>query len=409
MPTYSYTAKSLQGEEVSGEKTAKSERDLAGLLRQDGFVLVTANEMGRLKKISFFAAIKNSIPFLGKISLAEKMMFTKNLQVMVKAGITLPRGLQILSTQSKNAQFKKALEAISNDISKGRNFSDALGKYPQIFSELFQSMVAVGETSGTLEDVLRVLTKQMEREHELKSKIKGAMTYPIVILVAMVGVGIVMMITVVPKLSDTFTELKVELPPSTKIVIGLGNFLAQFWYLVPLIALVLFFLIRFILSLKMGKKATDGLFLRMPAIGPLIKKTNAAYTARTLASLITAGVPIVRALEVVAKTLSNSYFREAIIQAAEKVSRGADLSTALKPYQNIYPSLVVQMIEVGEETGQSAEILEKLADFYEAEVSDATKNISSIVEPVLMIIIGVVVAFFAVSMIQPMYSMMDSI
>ncbi len=227
--------------------------------------------------------------------------------------------------------------------------------------------------------------------------------------VGMIGVGIVMMITVVPKLSETFIELKVELPPSTKIVIGLANFLAQFWYLVPIIVLVLFFLIRFILSLKMGKKATDGLFLRMPAIGPLIKKTNAAYTARTLASLIAAGVPIVRALEVVAKTLSNSYFREAIIQAAEKVSRGSELSLALKPYQNIYPSLVVQMIEVGEETGQSAEILEKLADFYEAEVSDATKNISSIIEPILMIIIGAVVAFFAVSMIQPMYSMMDSI
>lgn len=409
MPTYSYTAKSLQGEDVSGEKTAKSERELAALLRQDGYVLITANEMGRQKNVSFFEAVKNSIPFLGKVSLAEKMMFTKNLQVMVKAGITLPRGLQILSTQSKNAQFKRALETIGEEISKGRNFSEALAKYPQIFSELFQSMVAVGEASGTLDEVLRVLTRQMEREHELKSKIKGAMTYPIVIIVAMIGVGIVMMITVVPKLSDTFKELKVELPPSTKLVIGLGNFLAQFWYLVPIMALVLFFLVRFVLSLKMGKKITDGLFLRLPAIGPLIKKTNAAYTVRTLSSLITAGVPIVKALEVVAKTLGNFYFREAITQAAEKVSKGANLSLALKPYQNVYPSLVVQMIEVGEETGQSAEILEKLADFYEAEVSDATKNISSIIEPALMIVIGAAVAFFAVSMIQPMYSMMNAI
>lgn len=410
MPKYSYTAKSFKGEKKSGTLEAKDELHLAKLLHQEGYVLISADEEGAKRTPHhFFKKWWGAIPFLGRVSLTEKMMFTRNLQVMVAAGLSLPRALKILGAQTKSAKLKKALSEIVDEIVKGRSFSEALGQHPDIFSELFQNMVKVAEESGTLEEVLKTLTRQMEREHELRTKVKGAMTYPAVIIAAMIGIGILMLIMVVPKLSETFEELGIDLPPTTKFVIATGNFLAQFWYLIPLIILALVVLVKILLSLKAGKKMMDTLFLKLPIISPIVRKTNAAYTVRTLSSLIASGVPIVSSLEIISRALSNVYFKQAVAEAAERVRKGADLSEALKPYQNIYPSLVVQMLEVGEETGQTPDILAKLADFFEEAVTNTTKNLASVIEPVLMLIIGAAVGFFAVSMIQPMYSMLGSL
>ncbi len=412
MPKYSYTAKSLKGENKSGTLDAKDESHLAKLLHQEGYILISAEKPGTKKKKSLLTLLRNLgtlIPFLGKVSIVEKMMFTRNLQVMVKAGLPLPRALRILGTQAKSKKLKKALSGVVDEIIKGRSFSEALSQHPNIFSEFFQNMVKVAEESGTLEDVLKILVRQMEREHELKSKVKGAMTYPLVIIIAMVGIGILMMIMVVPKLSETFEELEIDLPLMTQIVIAIGNFLAQFWYLIPLLILALIVFLKLLLSLKAGKKLMDKLFLKLPIVSPIIRKTNSAYTVRSLGSLIASGVPIVSALEIISRALSNFYFSQAMAEAAKRVRKGADLSEALKPYQDVYPSLVVQMLEVGEETGQTSDILIKLADFFEEEVSNATKNLASIIEPVLMIILGAAVGFFAVSMIQPMYSMLGTL
>jgi type IV pilus assembly protein PilC len=249
----------------------------------------------------------------------------------------------------------------------------------------------------------------MEREYTLKSKIKEALLYPTVIIAAMTGIGVMMLIVVVPKLAQTFEELELELPLTTQVVIGLGTFLVEKWYLAILILIILIFSFQIALKRKKGKKIFDGLFLRIPIIAPIVKKTNAAYTVRTLSSLITAGVPLVRALEIVANTLSNYYFKAAISQSINKVKKGEKLSQALRPYQNLYPSTVIQMIEVGEETGETSTVLEKLGDFFEEEVTNATKNLTAIIEPVLMLIIGGVVGFFAVSMVQPMYSMLSGL
>ena len=270
-------------------------------------------------------------------------------------------------------------------------------------------MIKVGEESGTLEDVLKVLTEQMEREHDLRSKILGALMYPAVILGAMAGIGVLMLIMVVPKLAETFKELDVELPATTRLVIFLGNFLAEKWYLAILIIVAIVILIRLAARTKQGKKLIDKTILKIPLISSLVKKTNSVYTTRTLSSLITAGVPIVRSLEIVSQSLSNFYFREALKNAAEKVRKGGKLSESLLPYQNIYPSLVLEMVAIGEETGETSAILGKLADFFEEEVTNITKNLSSVIEPILMLIIGGVVGFFAVSMVQPMYSMLGAI
>lgn len=405
MAKYFYTARSLKGESKIGTQEAKDTHELARVLRQEGYLLITAHLEEGLPKKKFAL----SLPFFDRVGVKEKMFFTRNLRVMIAAGLPLPRALRILAEQSKSKKFRNALIDVSEEIIKGRAFSQTLARYPVIFSELYQNMVKIGEESGTLEEVLNVLTQQMEREYELKSKIKGAMIYPTVIICAMIGIGFLMLIMVVPKLAETFKELNIELPLTTQIVIFLGTFLAEKWYLAISIVIIFLIIFRAILKTKIGKKLIDSLILKIPIISAIIKKTNSAYTTRTLSSLITAGVPIVRSLEIVSGALSNFYFKEAMTKAAEKVRKGEKLSEVIKPYQNLYPNLVSQMMEVGEETGETSSILAKLADFYEEEVTTATKNLSSIIEPVLMLIIGAVVGFFAISMVQPMYSMLQAI
>jgi len=406
MPRYNYIGKTLEGEPRSGTIEAKDEYQLARILRREGCILISA-ESGEAKKEK--KKFTFSIPFFGWVSLTEKIMFSRNLGVMIAAGVPLPRGLKILSGQSKNKKFKRILLDVREEIIKGKTFSGALSRYSKVFSELFVSMVKVGEETGTMEDVLKVVVQQMEKEHQIKSKIKGAMVYPAVILSAMICIGILMLIMVVPRLAKVFVELGVELPMTTKLVIATGSFLAKFWYTLPVIIIFVIVLLRTALRTKVGKLVFDTLILKIPIFSPIIKKTNSAHTVRTLSSLISAGVPIVRSLEIVSNSLSNVNYKKAISEAAEKVRKGGKLAEVLKKYENIYPNLVIQMIEVGEETGETANILEKLAEFFEEEVSNATKNLSAVIEPVLMLIIGAAVGFFAISMIQPIYSIMQTL
>jgi type IV pilus assembly protein PilC len=404
MPRYFYTAKSLEGEDKSGVLEAKDIHQLAQKLKGEGFILIKAIlEEEKLKK-----KFEISLPSFG-VPLTEKMFFTRNLQVMISTGLPLPKSLEILSLQSKSKKLKAALLQIKEEIVKGESFSNTLSNYPNIFSELFQSMIKVGEETGTLEKVLEVLSLQMERENDLKSKIKGAMVYPAVIICAMIGIGILMLVTVVPQLAKTFAELDIELPLTTRIVINLANFLVQKWYLVVIFFVFFLFLFWQILKTNFGKRTVDSFTLKLPIISPIIKNTNSAYTIRTLSSLIAAGIPLPRALEITSRTLGNIYYQNALMEAAEKVRKGEKLSNALKIYENIYPLTVIQMILVGEETGETSNVLTKLANFFESEVSNATKNLASVIEPVLMLLVGAAVGFFAISMIQPLYSMLGAI
>jgi len=401
MPRYSYLAKTRNGVSKRGVLEVKDEHELAKTLREEGCILIRA-ELDEGKKRKEFP-----FSFSWKVSLVDKTMFARNLRVMIMAGVPIPRSLNILTEQIKSKKFKKALLKIKEEIIKGESFSTALSQHPSIFAEVFVNMIKVGEESGTLEEVLDVLTIQMEKEHEIKSKIKGAMIYPAVIISAMIVIGIIMLIVVVPKLSALFEQLNIELPLTTRLVIVVGNFLSKFWYTVPIVFILLIILFRAALKTKLGKSTFDRIVLKIPIISPIVKKTYAAHTVRTLSSLISAGVPIVRSLEIVSGALGNVHYKKAIAEAAEKVRKGSKLAEVLEKYDNIYPTLVIQMIAVGEETGETSNILEKLAYFFEEEVSNATKNLSSVIEPILMLIIGVMVGFFAISMIQPMYSVMQ--
>jgi len=406
MPKYFFTARSQKGEPYSGTRGAKDEHELARILRSEGYILISAvPEAEFIKKRKF----KLVIPLFKSVSLTEKMMFTRNLQVMVSSGLSLPRCLEVLANQTKNPYFKDALLGIKEEIRKGKTFSAAISEYPDIFPELFQSMIKVGEESGTLEDVLKDLSLQIEREHDLRSKIKGAMIYPAIIVSAMIGIGILMLILVVPQIAKTFEELQIELPPTTQFVISLGTLLAEKWYLFFLGIIFCFFFFFQFIKTKKGKTIFDKVLLKVPIVSPIIKKSNSALTCRTLSSLMSAGVPIVRSLEITSKTLGNTFFQKALENAAKEVRKGEKLSDSLRGYEILFPPLVIEMIEVGEETGESSKVLSKLADFFEREVSSATQNLASVIEPVLMIIIGAMVGFFAISMIQPMYAMLGSL
>jgi len=402
MPKYFYTATSLDGEPQSGVLEAKDENELAKNLRKEGYMLVSSSLEKQKNKINFISK-------LSKVPLKEQLFFTRNFRLMIRAGVPLPKALTILSTQTRNEKFKQALLKVREEITKGKKLSDCLKAFPDIFSEFFCSMVKTGEETGNLEDVLKNIARQMERNYELRSKVKGALIYPAVIIVAMMGIGILMLVMVIPKLAATFDELGIELPFTTRMVIFLANSLIKFWPLFIFFALIIFFIVRQTLKTKKGGKIFDKIILKVPLVSPIIKETNTAYTARTLSALFSSGVPVVEALDITSKILDNFYFKKAMEEASREIKKGNKLSESLKPFSYIYPFSFSEMIAIGEETGETSQILEKLADFSEAEVENLTKNLASAIEPIIMMIIGTAVGFFAVSMIQPMYSMLEGL
>jgi type IV pilus assembly protein PilC len=403
VPTFIYTAKSQDNAEKSGAIEAVSEHELAMQLRQEGFFLTSARLAGVAEHKGQFW--KNILNIFNHVSLAEKMIFAKHLSTMVKAGLPLNKSLRILSEQTKNQYFKKVLTDVEEGITKGQSFSDSLQNYPNVFSVVFISMVRVGETAGNLEEILKNLSLQMEKDHELRSRVRGAMVYPGVILSVMVAIGILMMIMVVPKLSSVFLEMGIELPITTRAVISVSQFLSAHSIIGIFGIFIFIFLFRLLLKTTAGKKSLDTVVLKMPPFSQFSRKINSARFARNFSSLIEAGVPIYNALQIVSNTMSNSFFKECLAETSQQIQKGETLSNILKRHSNLFPIMVVQMIEVGETTGSLSEVLKNLAEFYENEVNNATKNLSSVIEPVLMVIIGVAVGFFAISMIQPMYSM----
>lgn len=402
MAVYTYIAKNLAGEERKGSKDAKDKYDLSKSLREEGFTLIFADEEMATKKIPI------QIPILSRISVAEKMLFARNLSVMISAGLPLSRSLEVLAEETKNLKFRKAILIIAGAIAKGSNFSESLREFPKIFSELFIAMVAAGEKTGKLEESLKIVAHQLKREYDLRRKIRGAMIYPFVILVAMFGIGILMMIFVVPTLVSTFKELNIELPLLTRIIIATSDFFVNYLILALILLAILIFLIITGAKTIRGKKLIDTILLKIPVISTLVKKNNAARTSRTLGSLIGSGVEILEALKVTEDVIQNHYFKNVLVSAREKVEKGGAISSAFLENQKLYPSLVGEMMAIGEETGKLSEMLARLAVFYEGEVGQSTKDLSTIIEPVLMIIIGAAVGFFALSMIQPLYGIVGS-
>lgn len=403
MPTYTYIAKSLDGQTQTGKLEAKDERQLAQDLKNQGMVLIRADAWGKAKGLEL------NINIFKRVSLPERIIMVRNIGVMFSTGLPLVKCFGILAEQAKKQNIKDALFDIRDKVSRGENLSDALSGYPNIFSELFVSMIKVGEESGTLDEIFQVLATQLTREHELKSKLRNAMIYPSIILMVMAVVGIIIITFVLPSLNIFFTSLNVDIPVYTRFLLDLGNFLSKQWYLlivIPFLAAAAFWLA---IRTKNGKKALDAFLLKMPAISPIVKKSNAALLIRSISSLISAGVSLVRSLEVSSTTIGNTYYKEAMIEASKRIKKGEKFSNSLKAYENIFPVGVIDMIEVGEETGKTSDILKKLSDFYEQEAINGVEKLTTMIEPVLIIVLGLAVGLFAFSIIEPIYSSLQTI
>jgi len=399
---FTYRGKNKEGEIVSGTISADDRSDAVKSIRDSGILPVSVEQKSGMKlnmKISLFNSVK----------LSEKIMFTKNVSGMLRAGLSLSRALVVLGKQTKNEYFKKIITSLLETIDKGSSLSEGLAKYPRVFSSLFVAMVKSGEESGGLPAALSDIGVNLEKTYALNRKIKSALMYPSIIIAVIVIIGILMFVYVVPTLVATFKDLGAELPTSTKIIIFLSDFISGnvVWIVVILLVLVAGGYAAF--RMKSTKRMIDFVSVRVPVLGTLIQEINAARTARTLSSLISSGVDISRAITITKEVLQNTYYKTVLDEALSAVERGEPISGVFKRHLTLYPVMLGEMMEVGEETGKLTGMLSDVALFYEGEVEAKTKDLSTIIEPVLMVFIGAAVGFFAVSMLSPMYSIMDSI
>lgn len=384
---------------------APDEKALAKQLRSEGYILTSVKEMeGERKAVSV-----RLLDRFKKVPLKEKMMFTRNLAVMVASGVSISRAMNNLALQTKNKTFQDILKDIRSDLESGKQLSEGLAKYPGTFGDLFVNMVRVGEVGGNLDEVLAIVATQLEKEHDLVSKVRGALIYPAVVLTAMVGIAILMLTYVLPQIMGVFKDMDVTLPASTQFIVNISDFLRAHAITSTVIMVAFVVGVKLSLGTAIGKRIMSLMLISLPLISDLAIKINCARFSRILSSLLKSGVSVIDALRIIGETLTNYYYRKELIGSIEEVKKGMPLSKVIYRNPKIFPILIPQMLEVGEETGETEKVMLKLAEFYEDEVNNITKNMSSIVEPILMLLIGGAVGFFAVAMMQPMYSVMQNI
>ncbi|OGI88120.1 hypothetical protein A2995_00065 [Candidatus Nomurabacteria bacterium RIFCSPLOWO2_01_FULL_33_24] len=402
---FSYKAQDKKGEIIEGYLEADDKFSLANQLRGEGLTPISVEETKKKSKILFLIDKLDNL--IGSVSVYEKITFTRNLGGMIQAGLSLRRSLDVLEKQTKNKKFKIIINSLCKDIDEGDSLSESLSKFPKVFSGLFVSMVKAGEESGSLAESLKEIRSNLEKVYKLNKRIKGALIYPIIVVSAVVITGILMFIYVVPTLTKVFKDLNVELPKTTKLVITLSDFLSENTTLAFLILIAFIIFITFLFKSKKTKIFIDFIILRLPMIGVIAKEVNSARTARTLSSLLSSGVDMTKALSITGNVLQNIYYKKILKNAEDSVKQGIPLSKSFKESGKLYPIMVGEMVEVGEETGNLAKMFLDIAIFYEEEVDNKTQNLSTIIEPVMMIIIGIAVGFFAVSMITPLYGVLE--
>lgn len=402
MPLFIFKAKDSDGKVIEGSREAPDKYDLARILRGENLTPITVEEKKEniSKKIEKFLS-----EFFEKVSLEEKMNFARNVGVMVGSGVSLSRAFEIISRQTKNQKFKSTVLDMAELVKMGGSFADALKKHPKIFPKFFMEMVRSGEKSGTLEESLQIISLQLRKDYALRKKVKSAATYPVIVIIAMIMIAVLMIIYVIPSLTQTFSELNIDLPASTAFLIFLSSFIIEhsfiFAFLIASIIVGGFYFLRS----AAGHKFSDLFFSHVPPFREINRKFNAARTCRTLSSLLDAGVGVVEAMEITKEVLNNHLYKTVLEEAVDIIKKGEQISKAFLNKKSLYPPLVGEMIGIGEETGKLSPMLLKLAQFYENEVAVSTKDLSTVIEPILMLVIGAGVGFFAISMISPMYNL----
>ncbi len=402
MAIFQYKARSLQGQIVTGLVDAPSVSVAARLLHDKQlFVVSVAESKGQLN----FASIEQRFK---RVSFNDIVNFTRQMSTMVVAGLSIPDALTILRTQSTNQVFADVLVDIEHQIVSGGNLGDALSKYPRYFPGTYIALVRAGESSGTLDQVLTRLAETLEAERDFRGKVTGALIYPVIILIGMVGVIFVMMTVVVPKLTDLYRDMNIKLPWTTQFLIALSGFFVKFWWLIILgtIAGVIGF--GRWRKTALGERAIDALILKLPLFGELQKKIILVEFTRTLSMLIASGIHILEGLSILKNSLGNVLFRDAIGEISKKVEKGFPLGETFSQYP-VFPAIVSQMMKVGEETGKLDDTLMKLSHYFQTESENLVKGLTAAIEPIIMVILGLGVGFIVISVITPIYSLTSQI
>ncbi len=403
MPEFSYIARDKSGVIQKSIIQAINERAVADSLRAEGLTPTVIKPVQKSFDLDYL------INQVRPIKLLDKIIFIKNLGVMIRSGLPVSKGLKILTTQTVNPRFAKIVGEIARMVESGTSLADSMSRYPNVFSPIFINMVRVGEASGELDKNLSYLSEQMQRDYDLVSKARGAMTYPIVIIIALSLVGFLMFTFVLPKLTETFKDFNTQLPIMTRVVMGLVDVFARFGILIFFGALSLVGAFLYWRRTEGGKKILHKVVFYIPIISKIVVQINLARFLRVFASLIRSGMPIVEALDISSHVVGNIYYQKIIAEAGSKVKIGSPLTATFEKEPKLFSNLVVQMMEVGEESGTTDQVLTEVANFYEQEVDQTMKNLSSILEPVIMMVIGGVVGFLAVALISPIYNIGQSI
>jgi len=399
---FNYKAIDSSGKQKSGSIEAANESSARSSLVRLNMKPITVKKTGGVDVMAFLNKG-------GKVKLKDLVIFTRQLATMINAGVPLVRSLATMNAQTENPVFKKQLTAISKDVESGMSFADALEKHPKTFSSIYINMIRAGEAGGILDEILKKLAVQQEKDAAIRAKFKSAMTYPAVLIFITITVFIMLMTVVVPKVGTIIADLTDgELPTMTKVMLGISDFLLGYWYIHIVVVTVVSVALTKFLRTRKGRVTRDKLLLRIPAIRTLVIKMAVARFSRIFASLMTAGVSVIEAIEVTARAIGNTVIEKELMDAAKLVSNGEQLSEPLSR-SKVFPPIVSQMMAIGEETGQTDTVLLKVADFYEEEVDAAVEGLSSILEPILIVVMGGMVGLIAASVIGPISSLANNI
>jgi type IV pilus assembly protein PilC len=400
MPVFTFTGKDAQGKRVSGEKLADSKAQLTMQLRRERITPGAIKEKGKEFVLPTFGT--------GRVPIKDLAVFFRQFSVMIDAGLPLVQCLEILAANQENQVFQKCLTGVRTTVEGGATLSNAMRAYPKIFDDLTTNMIEAGEAGGILDTILQRLASYVEKNVKLKAAVKSALIYPTaVISIAALVVGLLLKF-VVPIFANMFASMGVELPLPTRIVIGLSKFVGSFWWVILLSLVVIVLVIRQIRRDPRGRYMLDKFMLSWPILGPVLRKIAVARFTRTLGTLITSGVPILEGLAITARTSGNAVLEDALMRVRKSVEEGRTIVDPLRE-SGVFPNMVTQMIGVGEATGAMDAMLQKIADFYEDEVDAATKNMLTLLEPIMIGFLGVIVGGIVISLYLPLFSMISKL
>jgi type IV pilus assembly protein PilC len=399
MPNYSWKGKTRAGKIQEGVLVAETKDAAVAALRKQQIIVSAVTEKGKE-----FALPK----FGGGISQKEIAIFTRQFSVMIDAGLPLVQCLEILGSQQENRTFQKILFQVRQDVESGSTLADALRKHPKAFDDLYANMVAAGETGGILDTILQRLSQYIEKIVKLRAAVRSALVYPVAVILIAIGVVWIILWKVIPTFATLFEGLGAQLPLPTRITIALSHFIGAWWWLVfAAIGLGVFALNRYHKTHK-GRRVLDRLMLKAPVLGQVLRKIAVARFCRTLGTLVSSGVPILEGLAITARTAGNAVVEDAIMATRKSIEEGKTISEPLKA-TDVFPPMVVQMVAVGEQTGALETMLNKIADFYEDEVDEATANLLALLEPIMIMFLGIVIGGIVISMYMPMFSLISKI